>query len=53
LLNKEGLWQYILKKKYLKDKTLARVEKKTGDSHFWSGLMDVKNLFLERGQFMV
>jgi hypothetical protein len=53
LLNEEGLWQDILKKKYLKDKTLAHVEKKKGDSHFWPGLMDVMNLFLARGWFIV
>jgi hypothetical protein len=39
--------------KYLKNKTLAQVEKKKGDSHFWSRLMDVKNSFLERGRFSV
>jgi hypothetical protein len=39
--------------KYLKNKTLAQVEKKKGDSHFWSRLMDVKKSFLERGRFSV
>jgi hypothetical protein len=53
LINEEGIWQDILKKKYLKGKTLAQVEKKKGDSHFWSGLMDVKNIFLEKGRFIV
>jgi hypothetical protein len=53
LINEEGVWQEILKKKYLKNKTLSQVEKKRGDSHFWSGLMDVKNMFLERGHFSV
>jgi hypothetical protein len=43
----------VLKKKYLKGKTLSQVERKKGDSHFWSGLMEVKNLILERGRFMV
>jgi hypothetical protein len=53
LLNEEGLWQQILKRKYLKNKTLSQVEKKKGDSHFWSGLMQVKKLVLERGRFKI
>jgi hypothetical protein len=53
LLNEDGLWQETLRKKYLKNKTLAQVQKKKGDSQFWSGLMEVKSLFLERGRFMV
>jgi hypothetical protein len=53
LLNEEGLWQQILKRKYLKNKTLSQVEKKKGDSHFWSGLMQVKRLVLERSRFKI
>jgi hypothetical protein len=53
LLNEEGLWQQILKRKYLKNKILSQVEKKKGDSHFWSGLMQVKKLVLERGRFKI
>jgi predicted secreted Zn-dependent protease len=52
-LNEEGMWQQILKRKYLKDKTFSQVERRKGDSHFWSSLMDVKNLCLERGGFNV
>jgi hypothetical protein len=53
LMSEEGTWQKMLKKKYFKDKTLSQVERKKGDSHFWSGLMEVKSLFLERGRFRV
>jgi hypothetical protein len=53
LLNEKGLWLDILKKKYLKDKTPTQAQKKKGDSHFWSGFMDVKNILLERGRFIV
>jgi hypothetical protein len=53
LLNEDGLWQQILRKKYLKGKTLSQVVKKAGDSHFWSGLMEVKDLVLLRGRFIV
>jgi hypothetical protein len=53
LLNEEGPWQQILKRKYLKNKTLSQVEKKKGDSQFWSGLMQVKRLVLERSRFKI
>jgi hypothetical protein len=53
LLNEESLWQQILKRKYLKNKTLSQVERKKRDSHFWSGLMQVKELVLERGRFKI
>jgi hypothetical protein len=43
----------MLRKKYLKGKTLSEVERRKGNSHFWSGLMEVKNLVLERGRFQV
>jgi hypothetical protein len=36
-----------------KNKNLAQDEKKKGGSHFWSGVMDVKNSFVERGHFSV
>jgi hypothetical protein len=53
LLNEDGLWQQLLKKKYLKGKTLSQVERKKGDSQIWSGLMEIKKLVLERGRFLV
>lgn len=46
LKNGNGLWQEILRKKYLTNITLSQVRKKPGDSHFWSSLMDVKDTFL-------
>jgi hypothetical protein len=53
LLNEDGIWQHMLRKKYLKCKTLSHVERRKGDSHFWSGLMEIKKLVLERGRFQV
>jgi hypothetical protein len=50
LLNDDGIWQQVLKKKYLKGRTLSQVEKKNGDSHFWAGLMEVRDLMLQRGR---
>ena len=46
ITNEDGIWQQILKNKYLKSKTVTQVEKKSGDSQFWSGLMSVKQYFL-------
>jgi hypothetical protein len=44
LFNEDGIWQRILRNKYLCLKTLGQVEVKPGDSHFWQGLMEVKKL---------
>jgi hypothetical protein len=43
----------LLKKKYIKGRTLSQVEKKMGNSHFWASLMEVKDLVLHRGRFRV
>ena len=43
LINEEGIWQSLLRNKYLKNQTIAQVEKKAG---FWVGLMKVKDTFL-------
>ena len=51
LCNEDGLWQELLRNKYLKGQSLSQIEKKTGDSFFWSGLMGVKNHFLSQGTF--
>ena len=42
LLNEDGIWQELIRNKYIKNKTLSQVTKKPGDSHFWMGLMGVK-----------
>jgi hypothetical protein len=47
------VWQDLLKRKYVKDGTIAQVEKKLGDSHFWSGLVTVKESFLSLGHFQL
>ncbi|WVZ51657.1 hypothetical protein U9M48_002779 [Paspalum notatum var. saurae] len=53
LLNEDGMWQQLLRKKYIKDKTIGEVQWKPGDSHFWSGLMNVKDCFLSIATFNV
>jgi hypothetical protein len=34
LINEEGLWQTILRNKYLSSQTIGKVDRKPGDSHF-------------------
>ena len=53
LMNEEGVWQNLLRNKYLSKKTLTHVEKKPGDSHFWSSLTIIKNTFLSCGSLRV
>jgi len=45
LLNEDGMWQELLRNKYIKDKTLGSCVKKPADSHFWKSLMNVKDTF--------
>ena len=53
LLNEDGLWQELLKNKYIKDKTLGSCVKKPTDSYFWKSLMNVKDTFTGFGSFKV
>ena len=53
LINEQGVWQDLLKRKYLNNQTINQVQKKHGDFHFWSGLMKVKNTFLNLGSWTV
>jgi hypothetical protein len=51
LINEDGLWQTILRNKYLTGHTIGKVERKPEDSHFWVGLMKAKENFLRHGSF--
>ena len=53
LINEEGIWQSLLRNKYLKNQTIAQVEKKAGDTHFLVGLMKVKDTFLNYDSFQL
>jgi hypothetical protein len=53
LQNEEGVWQELLRNKYLHSKSLSEVTMKTTDSPFWKGLMKVKDKFFSRGSFDV
>jgi hypothetical protein len=41
LLNEDGVWQELLRNKYLHSKTLSQVSAQPFDSPFWKGLMRV------------
>ena len=45
LETEQGLWQDLLRKKYLRDTPLSGASFKPGDSWFWHGLMSVKKAF--------
>lgn len=51
LCNEDGIWRDLLRNKYLKSQSLGQVYKKPGDSQFWTGLMGVKEDFLNLGRF--
>jgi hypothetical protein len=53
LCNEDGIWQELLRNKYLKNKSLGQVNKKLGYSHFWMGLMGVRDKFISLGRFKV
>jgi hypothetical protein len=51
LINEDGIWQNLLKRKYLKTQMISQVQRKPRDSHFSSGLVRVKDSFLSLGHF--
>ena len=51
LINQEGIWQNLLRNKYLKNQTIVQVQKKAGDFHFWVRLVKVKDTFINFGTF--
>jgi len=52
-MNEDGIWQNLLKRKYVKDKCLTQIGRRPGDSHFWSCLMEAKLILLQYGRFKV
>jgi len=46
------MWQELLKNKYLRSKSLMQVKAKPYDSHFWRGLMKIKDEILTNGTFL-
>ena len=53
LVNEDGVWQNLLRRKYLSNKSLTQGQHRPRDSYFWAGLMKVKEDFLACGTFKV
>jgi hypothetical protein len=47
------MWQSMLRNKYLSSKSLSQVSAKPNDSHFWRGLMHIKEEVLAKGSFNI
>ena len=45
LLTEQGVWQTLLRRKYVGSQALSQVYWKPSDSHFWFGLMATKKFF--------
>ena len=45
LLSEDGVWQELLRNKYLTQHTLSEVKAKPTDSPFWKGRLRVKDQF--------
>ena len=52
-LTGEGVWQTLLRRKYVGSKAVSQVYWKPGDSHFWAGLMATKKYFFSYGSFSI
>jgi hypothetical protein len=53
LLTENGVWQTLLRRKYVGSKALSQVFWKPDDSHFWAGLMATKKYFFGHGKFSI
>jgi hypothetical protein len=53
LLIEDGLWQTLLKRKYIGSNALSQVYWKPGDSHFWVDIMAMKKHFFPYGSFCI
>jgi hypothetical protein len=42
LLTEDGVWQTIVRRKYIGEKAFSQILWKPGDSHFWAGQMEKK-----------
>jgi hypothetical protein len=53
LLTVDGVWQTLLRRKYVGSKALSHVFWKPGDSHFWAGLKATKKHFFSHGKILI
>lgn len=47
LENENGLWQDLVKQKYIKNKCLSQVKHRQNDSPVWSDLLKVRDVYLQ------
>jgi hypothetical protein len=52
-LSEDGIWQTLLRRKYVGSKEISQVIWKPGDSHFWAGIMKTKKHFFQYGSFSI
>jgi hypothetical protein len=45
LENSNGLWQTIIRYKYIKGRPIISLKKRQSDSHFWKGVLDTRDNF--------
>ena len=53
LLTEDGVCQTLLRRKYIGSNALSQISWKSGDSHFWAGLMATKKIFFPFGSFSI
>ena len=53
LLTEDGVWQTMLRNKYLGQKAVSQAYWKPSDSHFWAGLMAAKKQLFRFGSFVI
>jgi hypothetical protein len=53
LLTGDGVWQNLLRRKYIGSKVISQVIWKSRDSHFWVGIMTTKNHFYPYWSFSI
>lgn len=51
--NSNGLWQKIIKEKYIKGKPLISVRQKQDDSHFWKKIPSLRDVFYRHCKIIV
>jgi hypothetical protein len=51
--NSNGLWQKIIKEKYIKGKLLIFVRQKQDDSHFWKKILGLREMFYSHCRMIV
>jgi hypothetical protein len=51
--NEEGLWQDLVKLKYVKDRPISHVTVRQNDSPAWKDLMKIRHIYLKGRSFKV